>query len=262
VRGTSYRARSASEMVDGAIQLWRTNFSMFLLLGGLLYVPIVAFQLFARGDTDAPTAPSAASVGVVLMLALLFVIWLVACYAVIMTVTSDLYLSGTADIGDAIRRTRPRLGAAIATSILAFLGVAVGFLLFIVPGVLIGLSLFACQPVSVLESVGPRAALSRSATLSRGIKGHIAASLTLLGLLTGVITILGQVLAVVFLASEGTVGRVVAQVVTAAVSICLGALPPIMTTLLYYDARIRNEGFDIELMARSVGGTPAPAPAF
>jgi hypothetical protein len=43
---------------------------------------------------------------------------------------------------------------------------------------------------------------------------------------------------------------------------CLAALAPIMSTLLYYDARIRNEGYDIELMARSVGGAAAPAPAY
>ena len=35
----------------------------------------------------------------------------------------------------------------------------------------------------------------------------------------------------------------------------------VVSTLLYYDLRIRKEGFDLEIMSRELGGVPAPLPA-
>jgi hypothetical protein len=32
-------------------------------------------------------------------------------------------------------------------------------------------------------------------------------------------------------------------------------------TLVYYDLRIRKEGFDLEIMSRELGGDTAPLPA-
>ena len=47
------------------------------------------------------------------------------------------------------------------------------------------------------------------------------------------------------------------QVVNAAFRIFLYPLIPIVQTLLYYDARIRKEGYDLELMAEGLGGPEA-----
>ena len=35
----------------------------------------------------------------------------------------------------------------------------------------------------------------------------------------------------------------------------------VVSTLLYYDLRIRKEGFDLEVMSRELGTTAAPLPA-
>jgi hypothetical protein len=35
----------------------------------------------------------------------------------------------------------------------------------------------------------------------------------------------------------------------------------VVSTMLYYDLRIRKEGFDLEIMARELGNAPAPLPA-
>ena len=33
----------------------------------------------------------------------------------------------------------------------------------------------------------------------------------------------------------------------------------VVSTLVYYDLRIRKEGFDLEIMSRELGAAPAPA---
>ncbi len=42
------------------------------------------------------------------------------------------------------------------------------------------------------------------------------------------------------------------QVATALAAVFVGPITYIGVTLLYYDARIRKEGFDIEMLARSL----------
>jgi hypothetical protein len=254
-------------MVDATVQLYRNNFATFLMLGAVLHVPIITVQwtllgalqpVMARGGTVAPIVTTVVLVACLIM-------WGTACYTVIITVVSDLYTTGTADIPSAIRRAVPRVGAAIGASFLASLRVLFGFLLFIVPGILLALGWFAIPTVTILEPLGPTAALARSSALSRGLKGHIASCFTILGLLTFAINILASLIGggvALLLHGQVRTGLLIVQIVSAIASICLATLPPIMSTLLYYDARIRNEGYDIELMARSVGGAAAPAPAY
>ena len=256
----SYRARSATELVDGTIRLYRSNFATYLTLGAVMYVPILVAKWTLFGASRPSTAKS-------LFVLLLMVTWGAVCYAVIICVTSDLYTTGAADIPAAIQRARPRFRDAIASSVVAITGVVLGFLLLVIPGILLALSWFAIPAVAVLEDpFNITDALARSAALSRGNKGHIAITFTILGLLTAAINLLaaltGTLLAEVLRTRSIAVGLGLLQLTTGISTICLGTLTPIMATLLYYDARIRNEGYDIELMARTVGGVAAPASAY
>jgi len=257
VSAGSYRPRSATELVDGTIQLYRGNFLMFLTLGAVLYVPLLVVQWTAIGATN----PSALAVFAGLAF---FLVWGAGWYGVITVVVSDLYTTGTADIASAIQRTQGRIGPVLGASAIGIVGAFVGFLLLVIPGIYALLCWFAIPAVAVLEPLTPLTALARSTALSKGLKGHIGTCLFLLGLLTGAINLLVTFFAaaLVGLLSKGAMAGAltVAQFVSGVVTVCLGTLPPIMATLLYYDARIRNEGFDIDLMARSVGGAPAPTP--
>src|SRR5262249_4398917 len=63
---------------------------------------------------------------------------------------------------------RPRFGALLGVSILTGLGVGLGFLLFIVPGVILFTRWSLSVPVVMLEGLSPRAAMRRSSELVRG----------------------------------------------------------------------------------------------
>jgi hypothetical protein len=258
VNTTQFRPRSATELVDATIQLYRARLPAFLTLGAALYVPLVIVQ-WLLPESGAGAVVSG------LLFGTLSLLWGAACYAVIIVFVSDLYTTGQADVALAIERARPRMVAAVGASVLAIIGAGVGFLLLIVPGFLLILAWFAIPAAALLEQpLDAITALKRSAVLSRNLKGHIGICFTILGLITGAIgllaTLLGGGVALLLHGSpEGTL-RVV-QLVTSIVRICLGTLTPIMATLLYYDARIRNEGYDIELMAQRVGGAAAPPPA-
>jgi hypothetical protein len=288
---TPFRARSATELVDGAVQLLRGNYATLVTLGAVYYVPILVLQWTWIG-TMRPLAPS--QVGA--MFARLgitwspIIVWTAAWYALIYTVVSDLYLGRPADIRSALRRGLTRVWPTIASSILKAIGVFTILLvffmagvflgstlvfsnpvvfagrpgvfvattcLFFIPGLILGLYWFAAPAAAVLEPIGAVSALRRSGMLSRGHKWHVfktyfivaclfVAAFMLAGLIGVGISLLVQ-------AVSGTAAETVADLAVSVGLVCVYPLWPITQTLLYYDARIRNEGYDIELLAERVG---------
>ena len=108
----------------------------------------------------------------------------------------------------------------------------------------------------LLERVGPLAALSRSWELSKGSAAHIFFSLGLAWTLYIIILmVVGAVGAV-------TIGPAVTQIISSVLIIPIYPLLAVVSTLLYYDLRIRKEGFDLEVMSRELGtAAPSPIPA-
>jgi hypothetical protein len=99
----------------------------------------------------------------------------------------------------------------------------------------------------VLENQGVVGTFSRSAKLSRGRKMHILGTSLLAFIIFFVIyfavTIVG-----------GMTGSVViTTLLTVAASIVAWPMFGIVEMLLYYDARVRAEGFDIEMMEAGLG---------
>lgn len=146
--------------------------------------------------------------------------------------------------------------------------VAVGILAFI-----FGLQVFAsliyaiyaairvslAVPASVIESLGPHAAVQRSRALLTERKGRIL----LLGLLVFAMSmIVGVVLSpLAFLAvrAQGAERYILqmVQLVGAFLSrLLVGPVAAIGLCLFYFDERVRHEGFDIEFLMLRAGGPP------
>jgi hypothetical protein len=263
----NYRARSATELVDGAVQLLRANLATFVTLGAAFYVPVLIVQWTAMGTMRTPGSVTAtAFYGRLAMIWPIFIVWTAVWYTVMFTIVSDLYLGRAGDIGSAINRGLPHLLSTIAASIVKALAVAVGFVFFFIPGIILALYFFAVPAATILEPGGLLASFGRSVTLSRGLKWHVFKTY----FIVFCILLAAYVLMLVVGVSLGFIARMISPLATTIVVQVFGALGivvtyplwPITTTLLYYDARIRNEGFDLELMSRSVGAAPASAPAY
>ncbi len=121
--------------------------------------------------------------------------------------------------------------------------------------------LFGSQVV-VLEGMGPWRALARSWSLTRGLAWRAAGVVVVLGLIGGVISLVlgGLVVGVgaAFGAGSTAAGGVTA-VGQALVAILVAPILATGLTVLYFDHRVRREGFDLELLAAQLAGSP-PAP--
>ena len=108
-------------------------------------------------------------------------------------------------------------------------------------------------PAIVLERVSGWGGLQRSWRLISGRFWPTFGRMLLLGLITSIIS---SVIAAVFeLPGVALLPNnlfVFDQVASAIAAVFVGPITYIGVTLLYYDIRIRKEGFDIEMLARSL----------
>ena len=253
------RPRSATELVDAAFQILRSHYGQLVVCSAIAYVPMLLLRLFVIGDTTRFLSgdPAAAQAGMFLttlwtLLGSLVTYSLMS--AVLVVLTAQAYLGDQVDVGTAVRRVIPRVVPVLLASIIRSVLFIIGFILFIVPGFWVLARYFAVVPAIVLEEAGTLRSFSRSAELSHGRKWHILGTLVL-------VTIIYYLLVLGVSLIGAVTGNFVLQTTISSVgAILVYPVVAITEALLYYDARIRSEGLDIELMTDALDA-PTGLPA-
>ena len=153
---------------------------------------------------------------------------------------------GRADlsIGETFRRVQPRLGTLVGAGLLATLGIAAGFVLLIVPGLVLLTFWAFIIPLIVLEGAGIGDSFGRSRALVRGNGWNVFGLIVL----TFVILIaVGIVLGLVLLFLPDWLASFISNLVSGALTAPFIA---VVTTLAYFRLRERSSGVE-----------PAVAPA-
>jgi hypothetical protein len=196
--------------------------------------------------------------------------------AVVTQLTSNAILGRPLELGPAcrltIRRTPSLLWMSflvgLAAMLLSITVVGIPFAIYLVLGWMLA------TPAIVLEGLGGRAALRRSAQLVKGRRWRMLGFLILMTLLVSILTLVPNALVVGALggspewivdpsASTG-IALAVTTLVYAVATAIFGALYPIALTVLYYDLRVRDEAFDLEQRAgegAALTVNPAATPA-
>jgi hypothetical protein len=127
----------------------------------------------------------------------------------------------------------------------------IGFLLLVVPGFVMFSGLILSSPALVLENLpSAGAAMRRSWMLTHGFRGKLLGAYLVAFLILLIPPIAISVLAAMFSlggAPESAQGAVV-RIVASALQVLVYPFLYVITTVLYYDMRVRKEGFDIEML--------------
>lgn len=267
------RPMGIGDILDATFRLFKARFMTFLLIGLVVFLPYSLIVALLQGamlsQGGAPTVEgggppqlNGASIGMAGgLIGTMLLFWLVVwplCQAAMIQNISASYLGEELGAADSYKRALPRLIALLVANLLVTLVVGFGFLLLIVPGVIFMLWFMLVVQVVVLEQVGPTEAMKRSRELMRGNLGKGF----LLALIVG---LLGM-------AFSGVIGALAGPIQTASPMIGLfiqnvaqALILPIQIApfiLLYYDLRIRKEGFDLEHLAASLASEgPEEQPA-
>ena len=243
------RPRKATEIIDAAIEVYRRNPIPFLVVAAIIRVPWLIAQIVfiapIQDDLNAVVVP-----GMLIGLGNMLTTFIMAGWVV--QIASEVYLGHHTDAFESLRRIAGRIPSVFVAAMLQTIAIMFGLVMFLFPAVWISAVLFAVIPVVVLERRGPFQAFDRSGELSKGVKGHV---LSALGLIAGIwiVTKIGGAIVAQLVPSPQL------QLTVAAIAdIVVYPLFGIASTLIYYDIRIRKEGFDLEMMAKQ--GTPVSTP--
>jgi hypothetical protein len=245
------RPRSVTELVDATFALYRRDAGAYMMVTAIANVPALVLNIMLLGGGQDPTQIGVTSIFVVSIVSL--VSWAFT-NAVLTSLGARVYLGDAPDVADAIRKAIPHIGTLIGVAIVRAILYFLGLLMVLVGAPYFICMTFAYEAAVVLEDKGLGAGFDRTRQLSKGLKWHIFKTL-FLGYFIYFLLVLGGV-ALQSVVGEGYLGLVLSQIVSVIAYPVVGLL----TMLLYFDTRIRKEGFDVEHLARSL--EPSAGTAF
>jgi len=290
------RSIGLGELLDQAVRLYRRNFTRFIGMLALVQVPLALLQLgvsfltsagyvermqdpFAFQSTDPFEALGAgyfAGIGASLLLAIIAFLAIQGVAAAALTrAIADSYLGRPPGILEAYRRVGRSwvdlvLALLLAGIIVLALSLWATFIpclgWFSGPGILAFLAMGVIPlmaPVIVLERRGATAGLRRAWDLARSRFWWVMGFLLVLTVFSQVVVggpsaLLG--VAISFLGGDPVSNLPLRTLAQSLVSVAFGLLyyPLHLTAiaLLYFDLRVRSEGFDLSLSAEGAKGEP------
>lgn len=249
--GYEIRAMSFAEIMDAGFRIVRRHFGLIVGIAAALYVPIAVLGALVVPETvpgAGPWAVAGTAGGIAFLIGL-------GLYAIIISpivsaattyAIGEIYLGRTTTVAQALRVGATMVLPIVGTSLLVGMAVILGFILLVIPGFYLFLSFLLVWQVMVLERRYGFAAMGRSRELMRGnllrgfgitIVGAIVVAVVggAIGLVVGHVPVIGPI-------GEG-IARSAGVAYTSAVAV-----------VLYFDIRCRKEAFDLEHLARLVGG--------
>ena len=263
---TILRPLSTSELLDRTFHLYKNAFLIFFTIVAIPQLALLGVKLLyvesvhgmARGMIGLLAIP----------VSLLTVVCLGISQAATVHAVSNLQLGRAARIGAAFAAIRHSFFRYLWIAFALTYIIAFGFLLLVIPGVYWTLKYAVAMPSAVVEGTGLSESMSRSSELTQHDLQRVLALYALFTLLTwtaGSLVQFGLGLGFPFLRVHGPVVFHATQYVllTVAAFVTQSLVGPLLTialTLLYYDERVRKEGFDLQWMMSNLEGA-APAAA-
>lgn len=266
------RPLAIGETVDAAIRVYRSHFTTLMRISLLVLGPIAFVQIgaaVAMGPLDLfslaladPEAPLDETLGPLLgpylvlgLGSILSLLGTVLVQASSIAALAQAYQGEEPDWRVSLRAGGRRLLAVLAALLVTSLVAGIGLLFCLLPGILLYTMWSVTPAVVVAEQKGPLAALGRSWNLVKGRLWPVLGALVLAYLLYFVASqILGLAASTFALAdaASGTVSFLPNVVASAVVSVLAAPFLAAVVTIIYFDLRVRKEGYDLELMARDL----------
>ncbi len=272
------RAMSVGDILDETVRLYRQNFRPFIAIAAILQIPLVILQL-VQGTIVGPTGASLltsdgnlqAGATIFYFLSTLVMGFVGLFVAILMqgafaSAISQRYLGQEISVRSAYDAALPCFWRLLRAMLLVTLALTLLIITIIgIPvAIYFGIRWSLSTAAIVLEGKGARAGISRSTELVKGrwwrvlgVFALAAIGAYLLALIPS--ALFGGVLGVVLVVGgpNPTLTYMVSLLIGTFFGVLAAPIIPIISILLYYDLRIRKEGFDMQMLAAS----QAPADA-
>jgi hypothetical protein len=271
------RPMTIGEVLDRTFKLYTSQFWLFTGIMSLPFLVLFVFNVLVglasttqaaavrAGSSPMSFSPAALIAGIgggFLLLILTFILTGAGQAATIFAV-SDIYLGRSAGIRSSFQQVRGHVAQALGAILLTGLAIFAGFILLIIPGIYLMCKTAVTVPAAMLEDEGPGTAMSRSMDLSKGFVMQIFLIFLLCWTLAIGASVVFQ-LPFTYLAATPRphvlpIGLIILQDAGGFIAqVLVAPIQTIAFSLMYYNLRVRKEGFDLEHMMGTLGTSPVP----
>jgi hypothetical protein len=253
------RPLGIGEILSTALQLYRRHWRTLLAIAAVVVVPITLLHYLlgdlvrTQGETTRNGVVETASwsVGIAGLVAALagILMYLVLTGAITRAVAAEV-AGQDPSVEQSYRFGFHRLGSVLLVSVLVGLATAGGLILFIIPGIWIGIRLCVSIEALVVEGRRGTEAMGRSWGLVGGHWWHAFATVVVGGLLTGIVN-------AVITAPFGDTGWFVQAVAAAVATVITLPYSALVGVLLYLDLRARKESLTLEALRTDLQASAA-----
>ncbi|HEX8835393.1 MAG TPA: hypothetical protein VF748_00525 [Candidatus Acidoferrum sp.] len=260
------RPMTLGQVLDTTFSLYKRNFWLFVGITSIPFLVVLILQVGAAAlqlsrPSPQPASPALASGAIVGGIVFLLAYFLLAGAAQAATIfaVSDLYLGRAATVRGSFRKVGGKAFRVILVILLVGLTVGVGFLLLIIPGIILFCRTAVAVPASMLEDTKAVGSIERSMQLTKGFAMQIFLIFLLVWVLSYIALLIFQV---PFAYLQGTAaqarqtlsfGMLALEHLSSFLSnVLVGPIGTIAFSLMYYNLRVRKEAFDIQHLMNSL----------
>ncbi len=275
---TQLRPLGVGEILDVAVKAYGRNARTLIVIGAVVGIPFEllkgVIQLstvsapdqvtgsFTGADAMSSDYSRARIAGLAVTLLIGAVVGLLQTAATLRAV-SDAYLGETPRVRGSLVFAVRRIWSLIWLYLLLGVGLTFAALALLIPAIWLYVAWSVATPVLLLEGVGGAAALRRSFRLVRGRWWPAAAVLLVGSLSVSIVTfVLVGLLSAIPMIIDGSSVLLAVTASTIASAVAGAVVRPFqaaVTTILYFDLRVRRDGLDLSLLAAGLG-LPEAAP--
>ncbi|UTW56322.1 hypothetical protein [Kordiimonas sp. SCSIO 12610] len=241
---------SVGNVISETFDVYLKNLVKFILFGIAAYVPFVAIMsvIFGVGifTSDPSAINTSAADGVIIATIIVSIASLVIVYIVqgaVIFATVEGSVGRQASLGQMIsiglKYLLPLIGVGIMVSLVAGLG----YILLIIPGIIIQLGLSVAVPCMIAEQRGVFDSMSRSFDLTKGYKWQILGVFIIIVILYFIVSFILNFVGVM----AGSIGAIIVSVITYGVSATFFA---VVSAVIYTNLRASKEGVDTSEIAK------------
>jgi hypothetical protein len=276
------RPLGVGEILDAGVKLYLRHWKplMICVVGIVLPLEILSALVVSSIDPDSlrfsfdtssssGNRPSGNEYAAIIVLESLTLVGILFATAACFKAVADAWLGASPEAGRSLGFALRRLPRLVWLVIVAVCALVPAFFAFFVPGVWLSIAWTLAVPALLFERIGAFKALGRSFKLVRGrwwpIFGAVIAAYLMTFVISLFVSLVPSAIANL-IADDNDLVNGIASVVGGTVSQMI-ATPYLaaVITLLYFDQRVRKEGFDLQLLAEGLGrprdpDAPIPAP--
>jgi hypothetical protein len=255
------RRFTVGNLLSRSFSIWSRNLWKFSLLALAVYVPVFALGwAIGVGDLFFPapgTQPDPARIAGawgsfavvwVTLMALALVQMAALTYGAIQS------LAGLpVRFGDLLRAGVSRAPAVLGVGVVCYVALVLGFVLLLVPGLILLTAVVVSVPVAVVERNGVFGAVRRSFQLTKGRRLSIFAAFLVFFVMIMVVSTIVNFVFPLVAAPFGQAAAAVGVALSMLVNLAFGSLPAIAPAVAYHDLRAEKEGVDTASLVKVFG---------